>query len=113
MWWWKWAFQKRLIKEKVAEKGWLCGMELRMLRMLVVRFWKQGWQVTVRAMRLMGVVRERCGQMVVVIEQWRGRAGMVLQDAWEGVQVLEQCVCCECGYTCGRIAILSKKGFSY
>ena len=92
MWWWKWACQKRLLKEKVAERGWLGAMERRLMQSLVIKFWKQGWQVTVRAMRLMGVVRERCGQMVAVIEQWRWRAGMVLQDAWEGVQVLEQCV---------------------
>ena len=60
MWWWKWAFQRRLIKEKVAEKGWLCGMEKRMLQKLVIRFWKQGWKVSVKAVRLMGlhVVRE-------------------------------------------------------
>ena len=64
-----------------------------MLRMLVVRFWKQGctWQRPVKAVRLMGLVRERCGAMVAAIEQWRWRAVGELQDAWYGLQVLQQC----------------------
>ena len=78
MWWWRWSFEKRLVKEKVTEKGWLCEIEERMLQKLVVRFWQQGWQDTVKAGKLMGMVRERCGQMVAVIEQWRWRAGVEL-----------------------------------
>ena len=56
MWWWKWSFAKRLVKEKVTEKGWLCEMEERMMRKLVVRSWKQGWQDTVKAGKLMEMV---------------------------------------------------------
>ena len=47
---------------------------------------------TGKAAKLMGMVRERCGQMVAVIEQWRWRAVVALQDTWEGLQVLKKCV---------------------
>ena len=92
MWWWKWSFEKRLVKEKVAEKGWLCGMEQRMLQVLVVRFWKQGLERSVKAAKLVGLGRERCGAMVAAIEQWRWRAVGELQDVWYGVQGLQQCM---------------------
>ena len=65
-------------------------MEERMLKKLVLRFWKQGWQATVKAAKLMGMVRERCGQIVTVIAEWRWRTAIALQDVWEGLHMLEK-----------------------
>ena len=92
LWWWKWGFEKKLIKAKVAEKRWVCEMEERMLKKLVLRFWKQGWQATVKAAKLMGMVRERCGQIVTAIAEWRWRTAIALQDVWEGIHMLEKCM---------------------
>ena len=78
----------------VGSKG-LRKFERGVMQKLVVKFWKQGWQATVNAARLMELVRQECGAMGAVLDVWRRSARIAVQDAWYLMYKLQ--------FICGRI----------
>ena len=68
--------------DKVAQKGWIEKLGESLMQMIVVRVWKQGWQSTVAAVRLMELVRQECGQVLTAVIEWGGKARFYVQSAY-------------------------------
>ena len=94
-WWWLYAMQKKHILAKVAQKGWVEKLGEGVMQMIVVRVWKQGWQATVAAGRLMELVRQECGQLLTVVIQWGKNARFSVQAAY---YMLYKFIHCEMRY---------------
>ena len=76
------AMQKKHLLDRVQQKGWLQRLEVWAMQSVVVRFWKQGWQATVAAARLMELVRQECGQLLTAIIEWGENARFYVQLAY-------------------------------
>ena len=81
-WWLLYAMTKKHILAKVEQQGWVENLGDRLMKMIVVRCWRQGWQATVAAARLMELVRRECGQLLIAITEWGHTARFYVQLAY-------------------------------
>ena len=62
------------------------------MQKVVVKFWKQGWQCTVAAERMMELVRQECGEVQIAIIAWRRSTLDALQNAYWLLDKLQFCL---------------------
>ena len=83
MWWFKYAYKKKLFLSKFAGRQGMIRFEKIAMQKLVVRLWKRGWQATVAAVKMADPIREKFGSLSLLIKRWRGEAAYELGLAYE------------------------------